>query len=94
MDLNIFKVFEFAIMIYHYKRNQIETFNKIIRTNIEFILFLNRNLNTVKYNYYLTELKIAGIVWVVKKIRYIIKFIFKLFIIIYTNYSAIIFISK
>ena len=57
-------------------------------------MFLSRCLNTTEYNYWPTKLEIAEVVWVVKKIRHMIEFNLKPFVIVYTDHSAAVFISK
>lgn len=52
------------------------------------ILFLSRLLTTAERNYWPTELEIAGFVWVLKKVRHLMKS-FKAKIIIQTDHSAI-----
>lgn len=51
------------------------------------IMFLNRLLTDAETRYWPTELEIAGIVWVVKKIRHMVEAA-KLTTIIYTDHSA------
>lgn len=52
------------------------------------ILFLSRLLTSAKKNYWPTELEIAGFIWVVKKVRYLIESC-RARVIIQTNHSAI-----
>ena len=95
MNLNTFKIFDFVAIIYHHKQNYIsKDFNKLARTNVQSILFLSRYLNIVEHNYWPTKLEIADVVWIVKKIRHMIEFSLKSFVIIYTNYSAVVLISR
>ena len=58
------------------------------------IMFLSRNINTAERNYWPTELEVAGIVWVIKKIRHMVDSTKKSPTIIYTNHSAAIPISR
>lgn len=58
-------------------------------TSVQLVLFLSRLFSLAEKNYWPMELEIAGFVWVVKKMRYIIK-LSKVKIIIQTNYSIII----
>ncbi len=51
------------------------------------ILFLSRLLTDAETRYWPTELEIAGIVWAIKKIRYIIK-ASEYLTVIYTDHSA------
>ena len=41
--------------------------------HVELILFLSRLLTTAETNYWPTELKIAGFVWVIKKARHLVE---------------------
>lgn len=52
------------------------------------ILFLSRLLTEAETRYWPTELEIAGLVWVVKKVRYMIEATRKPTTIIYTDHSA------
>ena len=73
IDLNEFKEHEFEIMIFHF-RNEIAQ-NKIFqRTQIEFIMFLSRLSTSAKMNYWSIELKMTILIWIVKKMRHLIKF--------------------
>ena len=66
---------------------------KTARTDVQPIMFLSRSLNTAEHNYWPTELEIAGIVWVVKKVRHMVE-ANKQPTIIYTDHAAAIPISK
>ena len=95
VDLDASKSFGFAAMIYHHKQDQVpESSNKIARTDVQPIMFLSRCLNTAEHNYWPTELEVAGIVWVVKKIRHMIESSLKPPVIVYTDHSAAVPISK
>lgn len=61
--------------------------NYLVRNDVELILFLSRVINGVESRYWLTELELAGIVWVVRKIRYMIEFLSALMI-VFTDYGA------
>ena len=91
IDLNVFKKWDFAAMIYHVVKNLEKDFLKI---DVQSIFFLNKLLNETKKNYWFTELKIAEIVWIIKKIRHMIKFIKLSSTIIYTNHFAAISIFR
>lgn len=58
------------------------------------ILFLSRLLTEAESRYWPTELEVAGLVWVVKKIRYTIEATLLPTTIIYTNHSATVSIVK
>ena len=64
------------------------------QADIEPIMFLSRCLNSTEKNYWPTELEIAGIVWVVRKIRHMIESTECPPTIIYTDHSAAIPISR
>ena len=82
-------------MIYHYKKDSIsKAFSKITRIDVQSIIFLSRCLNTAEHNYWLTELKIAEVVWVVKKIRHIIESNLKSPVVVYTDHLVAVLISK
>ena len=57
-------------------------------------MFLNRCLNETKRNYWFIELKIADIVWVIRKIKHMIEFIEIFSIIVYIDHSTVVFISR
>lgn len=95
VDLDAFKKWGFAAMIYHLKSDRVpEAGSKVARTDVQPIMFLSRCLNTAERNYWPTELEIAGIVWVVKKIRHMIESNQKPPTIIYTDHSAAVPISR
>ena len=82
-------------MIYYVLKNFIENnTNVIFKTTIQFIMFLNRCLNIVEKNYWLTKFEITKMIWVIKKIRYLIEVIEISLTIIYTSYSTTISILK
>ena len=97
IDLNISKQWDFATMIYHVKDNLKIDYTKLVNISqifVQLIIFLNRFLNVAKKNYCLIELEITTIIWTIKKIRHLIKFIEILFIVIYIDHSTIILISR
>ena len=92
IDLNAFKRWEFVVMIYHVvDDSKNDNFSRIV---VQPILFLSKVLNDAERNYWFTKLKIVEIVWVVKHVRYMIDFIKRLSIIIYTNHSTAMLIFK
>ena len=93
VDLDASKSFGFAAMIYHIKQDVIRS-PKVARTDVQPIMFLSRCLNTAERNYWPTELEVAGIVWVVKKIRHMIESSLKPPVVVYTDHSAAVPISK
>lgn len=94
VDLDASKSFGFAAIIYHIKQDRVPTAkDRIARTDVQPIMFLSRCLNAAERNYWPTELEVAGIVWVVKKVRHMIESS-QHSTIIYTDHSAAIPISK
>ena len=93
IDLNASKQWDFATIVYHVLSDSFDD-TSYSRTIIQFIMFLSRCLNEVKRNYWSIELKIIDIVWVIRKIRHMIKSIEIFSIIIYTNHFAIVFINR
>ena len=96
IDLNASKKWDFVVMMYHLlndSKNQNEI-TIIIRTSIRSIMYLNKMLNSIEHNYWSIELKITEIVWIIKKIRHMIEFNRKSFIIIYIDYFAAISIFR
>ena len=93
VDLDVSKRWNFVVMIYHIIENSND---KIIysRFAMQSILFLNKLLNDAKQNYWFIELKIIDIVWIIKRIRHMIDFIRKSFIIIYIDHSIVVSIFK
>ena len=95
VDLDANKKFELIDIIYHVKNNvkwndKEYSFKKVI----ESILFFSRFLTNAKTKYWFIELKFVDIVWMLKKIKYLIDFSKQDFIIIFTNHDAILNIIK
>ena len=91
-------------MIYHIKKAWLQKIFAIFDENIikcdypfkiviELILFFNRLLNSVETRYWSTKLKLTDIVWMLKKIRHMIK-VFQFSTIIYIDYDAALNIAK
>ena len=96
IDLNASKKWNFVVMIYHLiddSKNQSEI-TIIIYTSIQLIMYLSKMLNEIKQNYWFIELKIADIIWMIKKIRHMIEFNRKFSIIIYIDHFAIVLIFR
>lgn len=93
IDLDASKAWGFAAIIYHLKHDRVPD-TKVTRTDVQPIMFLSRCLNNAERNYWPTELEVAGIVWVVKKVRHMIESNQKPPVIIYTDHSAAVPISK
>ena len=60
---------DFEIIVYHVKKEKI-TYNK---KNIKFILFLNKILISAEFRYWSTELKTIDLIWLMKRIKYMIE---------------------
>lgn len=94
IDLDAFKTWDFAFMIYHVKDFVIDNTKFISRIFVELILFLSRMLNIAEANYWSTELKVTNIIWIIKRVRHLIDFTDVSLIIIYINHSTTILISR
>ena len=95
VDLDASKSWGFAAIIYHVKGDILIIPSAYpALADIEPIMFLSRCLNSAEKNYWPTELEIAGIVWVVRKIRHMIESTECPPTIIYTDHSAAIPISR
>ena len=93
VNLDVFKVVGFAAIVYYVKGDP-DRLKPFVRTNIQPIIFFSRCLNVAEYNYQPTELKVVGVIQVVKKIRYIIKANLNSPIVLYTNYFVVVPISR
>ena len=91
IDLDASKVVGFAAMVYHVKKDSTRA---VPRTDVEPIMFFSRGLNDAEKNYWPTELEVAGVVWVVKKVRHMIESNLKPPVVIYTDHSAAVPISR
>ena len=98
IDLDVLKEFSFNIHIYYAKMNLTKTSsNNTAESNIseqnktEFILFLSQLLSDAETQYWFIELKIADIIWIIKKVCHMIKTAEK-FTIIYTDHFITVFI--
>ena len=79
-------------MIYHVK-GDIKPEEYPLRKNVEPIMFLNRLLTAAKTRYWPTELELAAIVWVTRKIRHLIE-TSKHPTVFYTDHGATLEIAK
>jgi hypothetical protein len=72
INIDSFKKREMKIMIFHVKNDfaQKIMFNW---SNIEFIMFFNKILISIETRYWFIELEMIVIIWVMKKIRHLIK---------------------
>ena len=92
INLNVNKKFDIETIIYHVKKNFCNE-NYSSRFAIKFILFLSRFLSFAKIKYWSIELKFVDIIWILKKIKYLIKFSF-LSIVVYTNHDIVLRLTK
>ena len=89
------KKFELIDMIYHVKNNVNWNDKEYSsRKFIELILFLSRLLIDVEIKYWSTELKLVDIIWILKKIKYLIDFFEQRSIVIFTNHDAVLKLAK
>ena len=93
IDFDVSKRWDFVVMMYHVACDSSNNIN-VSRLNVQFIFFLSKLLNSVEQNYWFTELEIANIVWIIKRVKHLIDSIKKFSIIIYTNHSAIVSIFR
>ena len=94
VDLDASKKFDFDAIIYHVKLINWNDIEYSSRKIIQSIMFLSRLLASAKTRYWLTELKIADIVWILRKIRHLIEFSTEKFIIVYTDHDVALSIFK
>ena len=92
INVNVFKQYEFSIIVYYVKDNSksISIDTKIIKFlhhKIQFILFLSKLLTLVKQNYWSTEIKMTDLIWIIWKTRHLIESASNS-IIIFMNHSA------
>ena len=94
VDLNVNKKFDFDAMIYHVKFfAKWNDKNYSSRKSLKSIFFFNRFLIFVETRYWSMKLKIIDIVWVLKKIKHLMKSFF-ISIVIYTNHDVALNIIK
>ena len=81
-------------MIYYIKNIEKKT-NYLSQTVIKSIFFLSRLMNDAKFRYWLIRLKLVEIIWMLKKIYYLIEAAaFNLSTIIYIDYDVVLKITK
>ena len=85
MDIDSSKRYEVDIMIYHVKGDPIQS--DFPRNDIQPILFLLKMLNSAEQSYWPTELEVAGLIWALKKLRYMVESAV-LPTIVFTDHSA------
>ena len=82
--MNASKEFSFRAHIYHMKKSHSFITDQ---KSMKLILCLNKTLFNTETYYWLTELKVTDLVWLVQKIHYMLKSAEKLTI-VYTDHSA------
>jgi hypothetical protein len=99
-DVDVSKKFDIDVMIYHVKDDRENITSSIelstvysSRSSIELILFLSRQLKSIEKNYWSTKLKIAKIVFIIRKIRHMIES-FKKSIILFIDHESVLDIVK
>ena len=85
VDLDFSKKMSIENVIYHVADNE-NSLTYSFRKSIQSVMFLNRFLSSVEIKYWSTKLKLADLVWILKKIRHLIDFAVK-FTIIYTDHE-------
>lgn len=100
VDIDASKVWGFAAMVYHARQDTRQAVNVAIddqapaRKDVQAIMFLSKSINTAERNYWPTELEVAAIVWVVRKIRHMIEATEVPPVVIYSDHSAAVQISR
>lgn len=90
IDLDALKKFGFGAVVFHTAINEALPKGRWpSATSVQLVLFLFRLLTSAERNYWPMELEIAGFIWVLKKVRHIIKSS-KAKVVIQTDYLAII----
>ena len=92
IDLNALKEFRFRAHVYHHwsdREIKAESISDEKQKNMKSIYFLSSLLADAETRYWLIELKIADLVWVIQKIHYMIESVIKVTI-IYTDYFIIV----
>ena len=90
INLDASKVFGFGAIIYHIDGELNNEYPK--RSQVRPVLFLSRLLKDAETRYWPTELELAGIVWVLRKVRHMIESAPET--IVYTDHGAALGISK
>ena len=74
-------------MIFHVRKNsENANFKKF---DIQSIMFLSKKLSAIEMKYWSTELKIAEVIWIVRKIKHLIELCRNFSVFIFTNHVAI-----
>ena len=91
IDMNAFKEFSFSTHIYHTKNTHESSISE--QKSMKFILFLSKTLSDAETHYWLTELEVADLVWVIQKICHMIEFS-EMSTIVYTDHFTTLSIVK
>ena len=92
INLNASKNWDFVDIIYHVNDDSIN--DDFSRIKIQFVIFFSKYLNNVEKNYWFIELKIIEIIWIIRKICYLIKFNECSSIIVYIDHFVVVLISR
>ena len=87
IDMNVFKSYEFNAMIYHTAVSY-ENLAIINRIHVQSIMFLFKILIAVETRYWSTKLEIAILIWVIKKIKHMIKAVTKTTVIFIDHFAS------
>ncbi|KAL3428067.1 hypothetical protein PVAG01_01576 [Phlyctema vagabunda] len=90
IDVDASKAFGIGGIVYHCK-NESEGYPR--RNDIEPIMFLSRALSPAEKNYWPTELEMAGLVWILRKTRFMLEST-KQTVRVYTDHSSALGIAK
>ena len=93
VNLNVNKEFEIDVVVYHIKKDFIKLNEYSVKSFIQSIMFLFKLLNSIETRYWSIEMKIADIIWILRKIRHLIES-FISFIVIYINHDVTLDIIK
>ena len=88
IDVDASKKRDFGIMIFHVQNDSEKDDIIIIKNEIQSIMFFSKILTDAESKYWPTELKMAGVVWIVKKIRHMIESCRKPPMIIFIDHAA------
>ena len=90
LNVDVSKKKNIEAMIYHFKQIISDYSIKIM---VESIMFLNRKITNTESRYWSTELKLAGLIWILRKTKHMIESVQQSFI-IYTDYEIAVEISR
>ena len=88
IDVDASKERGFGVMIFHVQSDPEGDDVVIIRSEIQPIMFLSKILTEAETRYWPTELEVAGVVWVAKKVRHMIESCRKPPVTIFTDHAA------